>query len=65
MLYELCDDNRDMNNFVCRSQDAKLAISPPFAYAFDQELCPEPYVHGGSGRLVRVWMTMSSIFESC
>lgn len=67
----LSDDNRDMNNFVCRSPDAKLASAPPFAYRFDQELCPEPYVHGvvlsrheGSGRLVRVWMTMSSIVEA-
>ncbi|HET8932093.1 MAG TPA: DUF2961 domain-containing protein [Polyangiales bacterium] len=64
-------NNRDMNNFVCRSQDAQLGSSPPFAYAFDQELCPESYVHGvvlsrheGSGRLVRVWMTMSSVFDA-
>lgn len=67
----LSGNNRDMNNFVCRSADAKLGVSPPFAYKFDQDVCPEPYVHGvvlsrheGSGRLVRVWMTMSSVFDA-
>jgi Protein of unknown function (DUF2961) len=58
--------NRDMNNFVCRSEDADAPPSGvPFVY--DMERCPEPYVHGvvlarfeGPGRLARLWLTAAS-----
>ncbi len=58
-------DNRDMNNFVCRSADAD---APPsrVPFVFDEASCP-PGVEGvvlsrfeGSGRLARIWMTAAS-----
>ena len=59
--------NRDMNNFLCASKDAKAPKSRvPFVLELDS--CPEAYVRGfvmarfeGSGRLSRVWLTAASI----
>ena len=59
-------DNRDFNNFVCRSANADAPPSRP-KHNFDLATCPEPYVRGvvlsrfeGGGRLVRIWMTAGS-----
>lgn len=63
----LQNGNRDMNNFVCRSDDAQMGnsfIEP----VYDLPTCPEKYVHGlvlaradGPGRLTRFALTMSSL----
>ncbi|HET6340526.1 MAG TPA: DUF2961 domain-containing protein [Polyangiales bacterium] len=70
MLFPLvAHDNRDLNNFVCKSADAKLGTSI-LGYHYDLETCPDAYVRGvtlaryeGSGELVRLWMTVSSISQ--
>lgn len=63
----LANGNRDMNHFVCRSEDASMepSLVDP---VFDLETCPESYVHGlvlaraeGPGRLTRFQLTMLSL----
>jgi hypothetical protein len=63
-------DNRDLNNFVCKNADAQLGGTQLLAYHYDRESCPESYLRGvvlsryeGSGRLVRLWMTVASIAQ--
>ncbi len=62
--------NRDLNNFVCRSDDAEISDvqQVPFRYRLPE--CPEDHVRGvvlsrfeGSGRLTRFWMTTYSRFQ--
>lgn len=62
--------NRDMNHFVCRSDDAVVGSSHLVEPLYDLSVCPEAYVKGvvlsrfeGSGRLARLWMTLFSIRE--
>ncbi len=64
----LKNGNRDMNNFVCASADAIIDQAQVVPFTFDEPTCPEPYVRGavlarfeGTGRLARLWMTLSSI----
>ena len=59
--------NRDMNNFVCASDDAEPARDNG-VFVLDQPRCSESYVQGyvmarfeGSGRLSRIWLTAGSI----
>jgi hypothetical protein len=59
--------NRDMNNFVCASDDAS-PVATATEFVLDQARCPEPYLRGyvlgrfeGSGRLARIWLTAASI----
>jgi hypothetical protein len=59
--------NRDMNNFVCASEDAEPRRSG-VRFVVDLEQCPERYVRGyvlarfeGAGRLARIWMTAASV----
>ncbi len=63
--------NRDMNHFVCLGEQAD--VREPFLVEarYDLASCPEPYVRGaviarasGSGALVRLWMTLSSIRDA-
>jgi hypothetical protein len=63
--------NRDLSNFVCKSADAQLGVPQLVAYHFDQDSCPEAYVHGvvlakyeGSGSLLRFWMTASALVNN-
>ncbi|MBI3204933.1 MAG: DUF2961 domain-containing protein [Myxococcales bacterium] len=61
-------DNRDMNNFVCKSADAAVATEQVVPPVYDLPTCPEPYVRGvvlsrfeGAGELSRLWMTAFSL----
>lgn len=63
----LGDGNRDVSNFICRGAQATVG-SGTIAYLYDEGTCPEQYVRGvemarftGSGRMVRVWMTATSL----
>lgn len=58
--------NRDMNHFVCRSDDAERLGGDLVPFTFDGP-CPEPWVRGfviarleGSGTMARLWMTLLS-----
>jgi hypothetical protein len=62
--------NRDMNNFVCVSDRAERVEQKGTPVFTDLKRCPEPYVQGyvlsrfeGSGRLTRLWITSSSLFN--
>jgi hypothetical protein len=62
--------NRDMNNFVCVSQNADYRGQGRFPIVTDLKRCPEGYVKGfvisrfvGSGRFVRLWITTSSLLK--
>jgi hypothetical protein len=64
----VANGNRDMNNFVCKSDDAEADPAQLVPYVFDQEACAENYVHGfvlarfeGAGELVRFWLTALSL----
>lgn len=67
-LTPVAPDNRDMNNFVCQSADARVAAEQVVPYVFDLPECPERYVRGvvlsrfeGAGELIRFWMTALSL----
>lgn len=69
LLPLLAYDNRDMNNFICKSADAQTA-TVLIGYHYDRDTCQESYARGvvlaryeGSGRLARLWMTVSSIAQ--
>lgn len=60
--------NRDFNNFVCASEDASIGPNQASPLHFDQPRCAEDYVQGvvlgrftGEGRLVRIWLGMTSV----
>ena len=60
--------NRDFNNYVCASDDASIGGAQASPLHFDEAQCAEDYVRGvvlarfaGPGRLVRIWIGMSSI----
>lgn len=60
--------NRDLDNFVCQSSDARLGTTNILPYLFDRDACEDDYVHGvvlsryqGSGVLRRFWLTASSL----
>jgi hypothetical protein len=62
--------NRDMNNFVCVSDQAERVEQRGTPIVSDLERCPESYVRGyvlsrfeGSGRLARLWITTSNAFN--
>jgi len=64
----LQNGNRDMNNFVCASEDAEIAEPHLVEPVFDLPECPEPWVKGvvlgrfaGSGTLDRFWLTAFSL----
>jgi hypothetical protein len=64
------EGNRDMNNFVCVSEGAEQAEPQRTPIVTDLKRCPETYVRGlvlarfqGSGRLARLWMTTSNVFN--
>jgi hypothetical protein len=70
LLPLLAHDNRDMNNFICRSADAQAA-TVLIGYHYDLEACPESYARGavmaryeGSGRMTRFWITVSSLAQA-
>jgi Protein of unknown function (DUF2961) len=70
LLPILGHDNRDMNNFLCKSADADAA-TVLIGYHYDLETCPESYARGvvmaryeGSGRLTRFWITVSSLAQA-
>jgi hypothetical protein len=59
--------NRDMNNFICASDDAEPGRGDG-EFVLDQPRCAESYVQGyvvarfeGSGRLSRIWLTAGSL----
>ncbi len=63
--------NRDFNNFVCASKDARMGANQFAPFRFDQPRCQEDYVHGvvlgrfeGPGRLVRTWIGMQSLLSA-
>jgi hypothetical protein len=60
--------NRDFNNFLCASADARMEPLQITPFRFDAAQCEEDYVRGavlarfeGSGRLARIWIGMSSL----
>lgn len=60
--------NRDFNNFVCVSRDARYPAATVADLRFDQAECDEPYVRGavmarfeGAGYLVRTWLSALSL----
>lgn len=60
--------NRDMNHFVCLGEASDVREPGLVEVRYDLPSCPEPFVRGavlarveGSGALVRLWMTLSSI----
>ncbi len=60
--------NRDMNHFVCRSEDASVSENQLIVPIYDEPVCPEPYVRGvvlsrfsGAGMMSRLWLTASSL----
>jgi hypothetical protein len=62
--------NRDFNNYVCASANASIEPQQASPLHFDEPRCAETYVTGavlarfhGEGRLVRVWLGMSSILH--
>jgi hypothetical protein len=64
----LANGNRDMNHFACRGVEGSVNDAQIVPMIFDVATCPESYVKGvalarieGSGRLVRFWMTASSL----
>jgi len=63
----LRNGNKDLNNWICASQDAELG-KPLVPAEFDLPSCPESYVRGavaarfeGSGVMTRFWMTAFSM----
>lgn len=66
----LQNGNRDLNDFVCASDDAQIAEPYLVEPVLDLPECPEPWVTGfvlgrfeGAGTLVRFWMTALSLRE--
>ncbi len=69
-LTMLSRGNRDMNNFVCVSDDAERIGQERVPVVAELERCPETHVRGfvisrfeGSGRLARLWLTSTSVFK--
>lgn len=61
--------NRDVNNFVCASADAKYENDSSLPVQLDMASCPESYVRGlvlaraeGSGKMTRFYFSSESLF---
>lgn len=62
--------NRDMNNFICKGHTTDEGPTGRIPFHMEMDSCPETYVKGfvisrfeGSGRMVRLWITTSSLFK--
>lgn len=67
LFASLDDGNRDLSNFICKGAQSTVSTGT-IAYLYDEAACREEYVRGvemarfeGSGRMVRLWMTVTSI----
>lgn len=63
----LGNGNRDMNNFLCASADARKAAPDLVPHVYALPACPEAYVQGfvtarfeGTGVLTRLWLALGS-----